>query len=163
MPVILVLFGALIGATVLGWLCARNQSAVTKTARPTAPPKWPLSMNGWQQKIVNLKSCKRLLIKRRLTWRGPKTRLQPCAPNSPPSNAGRSEREESFKQATTELAEKFKALSRDALKRQQSGVSQPRSRDSRNNFKPRPRAISNNRQQAIDQLVKAAQGIAGKG
>lgn len=66
---------------------------------------------------------------------------------------GAREREESFKQATSELAEKFKALSRDALKdNNQEFLNLARA--TLEKFQANAKGDLEQRQQAIDQLVK---------
>lgn len=66
---------------------------------------------------------------------------------------GAREREESFKQATTELTEKFKALSRDALKdNNQEFLNLARA--TLEQFQTKAKGDLEQRQQAIDQLVK---------
>lgn len=66
---------------------------------------------------------------------------------------GAREREESFKQATSELAEKFKALSRDALKdNNQEFLNLARA--TLEQYQTKAKGDLEQRQQAIDQLVK---------
>ena len=67
---------------------------------------------------------------------------------------GGDERRESFKQAADELSEKFKALSRDALKDNSQSFLRTGPIHDLESFRRLPKAISELRTRAIDQLVK---------
>ena len=72
------------------------------------------------------------------------------------------ERKDSFKQAAEELSEKFKALSRDALKDNNQSFLDSGAFHACRSFRRARKAIFELKQKAIDELVKPLQGIAGK-
>jgi DNA recombination protein RmuC len=153
MPVGLVLFGALVGGTLV-WLGLRAKSkrsfndgraaAVTEiatlnerlTAKDRESQKLQETLDKESAGLVRAKDEASIL------------RAQLAA-----EQRGGQERDESFKQATSELAEKFKALSRDALKdNNQEFLNLARA--TLEKFQASAKGDLEQRQQAIDQLVK---------
>lgn len=153
MPVVLLLFGALIGATVV-WFALRGKShrsyqdgqASSATEIATLSERLAARTSEAQklQESLEKEIAERALAKDETAT----VRAQLAA-----EQRGAREREESFKQATAELAEKFKALSRDALKdNNQEFLNLARA--TLEKFQVNAKGDLEQRQQAIDQLVK---------
>ncbi|MGZ8847304.1 MAG: DNA recombination protein RmuC [Pyrinomonadaceae bacterium] len=153
MAVALVLFGALIGG-IAAWLALRAKSkrsfedgraaAATEIAtlneRITAKDRESHRL----QEAFDKEAAERTRAKEEAAH----LKAQLAA-----EQRGAQERDESFKQATSELAEKFKALSRDALKdNNQEFLNLARATLER--FQATAKGDLDQRQQAIDQLVK---------
>ena len=153
MPVILVLFGAVVGATAV-WLALRAkanrsyQDGQANSATEIATLNERLAAKDREsqklQQAIDKETAEHLRAKEESST----LRAQLAA-----EQRGAREREESFKQATTELAEKFKALSRDALKdNNQEFLNLARA--TLEKFQANAKGDLEQRQQAIDQLVR---------
>lgn len=153
LSVIFLLIGAFIGA-VAAWLAFRSKSnrsfvdgqAASATEIATLNERL-LAKDRELQKLHE--SCERETAERtRAAIESTTLKAQLAA-----EQRGAQQREESFKQASAELAEKFKALSRDALKdNNQEFLNLARATLER--FQATAKGELDQRQQAIDQLVK---------
>ena len=153
MPVILVIFGAIIGGIVV-WLALRTKAkhsyedgqAASITEIATLNERLAATDRDAQrlQQAIDKETAEHA----RAAEENSTLRAQLAA-----EQRGAREREESFKQATSELAEKFKALSRDALKdNNQEFLNLARA--TLEQFQTKAKGDLEQRQQAIDQLVK---------
>jgi DNA recombination protein RmuC len=153
LPVLLVLFGAILGATI-SWFVFRskaNQSyedgkADSATAIATLNERLTAKDRELQklQGVLDRETAERA----RANDETSTLKAQLAA-----EQRGARERDESFRQATTELAERFKALSRDALKdNNQEFLNLARA--TLEKFQATAKGDLDQRQQAIDQLVK---------
>jgi DNA recombination protein RmuC len=153
LPVVLLLFGAVLGATAT-WLALRAKSKRSyedgQAARATeiATLNERLAAKDRESQKLQQAFEKEAAERAQAKDETSTLRAQLAA-----EQRGAREREESFKQATSELAEKFKALSRDALKdNNQEFLNLARA--TLEQFQTKAKGDLEQRQQAIDQLVK---------
>jgi DNA recombination protein RmuC len=153
LPVVLLLFGAVIGATAT-WLVFRAKSkrsyadGQADRATEIATLNERLAAKDRESQKLQEAFEKETAERAQAKDETSSLRAQLAA-----EQRGASEREESFKQATSELAEKFKALSRDALKdNNQEFLNLARA--TLEQFQTKATGDLEQRQQAIDQLVK---------
>ena len=153
LPVVLLLFGAVLGATVT-WLALRAKSkrsyedGQADRATEIATLNERLAAKDRESQKLQEAFEKEAAERTRAKDETSTLRAQLAA-----EQRGAREREESFKQATSELAEKFKALSRDALKdNNQEFLNLARA--TLEQFQTKAKGDLEQRQQAIDQLVK---------
>ena len=153
MPLILVLFGALIGATAV-WLALRARSKRSyedgQAGRATEIATLNERLAAKDREAQKLQEA---FDKEAAELARAKDETSGLRAQLAAEQRGAQQREESFKQATTELAEKFKALSRDALKdNNQEFLNLARA--TLEKFQVTAKGDLEQRQQAIDQLVK---------
>ena len=153
LPVLFLLLGALVGAAVT-WLVFRAKSnrsyedGKAQSATDIATLSERLAAKDRETQKLQETLDKETAERGRATDETSTLRAQLAA-----EQRGAHERDESFKQATTELAEKFKALSRDALKdNNQEFLNLARA--TLEKFQTGAKGDLEQRQQAIDQLVK---------
>lgn len=153
LPVVLLLFGAVLGATIT-WLALRSKSlrsyedGQADRATEIATLNERLAAKDRESQKLQEAFDKENAERARAKDENAGLRAQLAA-----EQRGAREREESFKQATSELAEKFKALSRDALKdNNQEFLNLARA--TLEQFQTKAKGDLEQRQQAIDQLVK---------
>lgn len=153
LPVVLLLFGASLG-TIVTWLALRGTSkrsyedGQADSATEMAMLNERLAAKDRESQRLQTALEKEAAEHARVKDETSTLRAQLAA-----EQRGAREREESFKQATSELAEKFKALSRDALKdNNQEFLNLARA--TLEKFQANAKGDLEQRQQAIDQLVK---------
>jgi DNA recombination protein RmuC len=153
LPVVLLLFGAVLGATIT-WLGLR---AKLKRGYEEGQADSATEMATLNERLAAKDRESQKLQQAFDTERSENTRAKDetstLRAQLAAEQRGAREREESFKQATSELAEKFKALSRDALKdNNQEFLNLARA--TLEQFQTKAKGDLEQRQQAIDQLVK---------
>jgi len=153
LSVALVLFGAVIGAVVV-WLGLRAKSQRSyedgRAASVTEIATLNERLSAKDREAQKLQLALDSETAERASARDETSSLKA---QLAAEQRGSREREESFKQATAELAEKFKALSRDALKdNNQEFLNLARA--TLEKFQVTAKGDLEQRQQAIDQLVK---------
>lgn len=153
LPVVLLLFGAVIGATI-SWLALRAKSERSyEEGRANSATEMATLNERLAAKDRESQKLQQAFDNERAEHTRAKDETSTLRAQLAAEQRGAREREESFKQATSELAEKFKALSRDALKdNNQEFLNLARA--TLEQFQTKAKGDLEQRQQAIDQLVK---------
>src|SRR5258705_12469906 len=153
LPVVLLLFGAVLGATVT-WLALRAKSTRSYEEGQADSATEIATLN--ERLAAKDRESQRLqqaFDNERAEHARAKDETSTLRAQLAAEQRGAREREQSFKQATSELAEKFKALSRDALKDNNQEFLNL-ARVTLEQFQTKAKSDLEQRQQAIDQLVK---------
>src|SRR5262244_2620147 len=153
LPVFLVLFGALVGATI-SWIVFRSKANRSyedgKADSATAIATLNERLTAKDRELQKLQEA---LDRETAERADADDETSTLKAQLAAEQRGARERDESFRQATTELAERFKALSRDALKdNNQEFLNLARA--TLEKFQATAKGDLDQRQQAIDQLVK---------
>ena len=153
LPVLLVLFGAIIGAAI-SWFVFRSKANRSyedgKADSATAIATLNERLTAKDRELQKLQGAldRETAERARVNDETSTLKAQLAA-----EQRGARERDESFRQATTELTDRFKALSRDALKdNNQEFLNLARA--TLEKFQATAKGDLDQRQQAIDQLVK---------
>ena len=152
-PVALVLFGAVVGSVVV-WLALRAKAKRSyEDGRTVSATEIAMLNERLAAKDRESQKLQEALDRESGELSRAKDEASLLRAQLAAEQRGAQQRDESFKQATTELAEKFKALSRDALKdNNQEFLNLARATLER--FQATAKGDLEQRQQAIDQLVK---------
>jgi DNA recombination protein RmuC len=153
LPVVLLLFGAVLGATIV-WLALRARSNRSYEEGQAGSATEMATLNErLAAKDRESQKLQQAFDNERAEHARAKDETSSLRAQLAAEQRGAREREDSFKQATSELAEKFKALSRDALKdNNQEFLNLARA--TLEQFQTKAKGDLEQRQQAIDQLVK---------
>jgi len=153
LPVVLILFGAVLGATAT-WLALRAKSKRSyEDGQAGSATEIATLSERLAAKDRESQKLQQAFDHERTEHARAKDETSTLRAQLAAEQRGAREREESFKQATSELAEKFKALSRDALKdNNQEFLNLARA--TLEQFQTKAKGDLEQRQQAIDQLVK---------